>query len=109
MPAATLTTLPTGSSCGSAAATPVRTVTPEAVVEPLQYAVAVNAIRDPGGGGPLSVNSFWMTLYCESKMRISYRNTNPTIKATTAMAFRQKEYARIIENGRSHQPSHDRR
>jgi hypothetical protein len=35
-----LTTLPTGSRSGSAAAIPERTFTPDAVVVPLQYAVA---------------------------------------------------------------------
>ena len=43
-------TEPTGSSVGSAAATPVRGQTPEAVTSPLQYAVAVNRSLAPGDG-----------------------------------------------------------
>jgi len=41
---------PTGRMSGSAAAIPVRTFTPEAVLVPLQYAVAVNRSRAPGTG-----------------------------------------------------------
>jgi hypothetical protein len=41
-------TEPTGSISGSAAATPLRAATPEAVVCPLQYAVALNRRRVPG-------------------------------------------------------------
>jgi len=39
---AMLITLPTGKSVESEAAIPVRTPTPDAVVDPLQYAVAAN-------------------------------------------------------------------
>src|SRR5258708_18292317 len=42
---------PTGRISGSAAATPLWTATPDAVTRPLQYAVALNARRDPGSGG----------------------------------------------------------
>ena len=43
-------TLPTGRIAGSAAAMPVRTPTPDAVVSPLQYAVAENCSRAPACG-----------------------------------------------------------
>ena len=51
------TTDPTGSSSGSAAATPVWTATPDVVVMPLQYAVALNASRAPGEGGAVASRS----------------------------------------------------
>src|SRR5438876_5599719 len=47
---AALTTLPTGRMESSAAAIPVRTSAPEAVVFPLQYAVAEKSSRAPGTG-----------------------------------------------------------
>ena len=46
----TRTTLPTGRIAGSAAAMPVLTPTPDAVVSPLQYAVAENCNRAPAWG-----------------------------------------------------------
>ena len=50
-------TLPTGSSCGSAATIPVRTPTPDAVVSPLQYAVAVNLSRAPACGNEMRLHA----------------------------------------------------
>src|SRR4029079_14538086 len=85
-----VTTLPTGSSPLSAAAMPVRTVTPEAVVAPLQYAVALNCRRAPGTG---SVGSTGLALqgHTESIVVASYSNTNPVIATRVASSVRQFE------------------
>ena len=70
---ASVTTVPTGSSSGSAAAMPRRTFTPAAVVCPLQYAVASKARCEPGAGRSSSSPSMSSQApYPESSMRVSY-------------------------------------
>src|SRR3954471_16277330 len=89
---------PTGSSSGSAATIPLWTGTPEAVVIPLQYAVALNAARDPGiGGAAVSRNVAWRAAYLESRVVVSYSDTKaPTATAVTS-DFRQKDPEMITQ------------
>src|SRR5512139_1030423 len=93
----TVTTLPTGSSALSAAAMPVRTTTPEAVVLPLQYAVAVNWRRAPGTG-VVGSTSFWLHGHTESMVVASYSSTNPVTATRVASSVRQvdREIVRLI-------------
>ena len=86
-----LTTVPTGSSAGSAAATPVRTCTPDAVVSPLQYAVAVKCSREPGCGEAAVSASIAKRA---SRTVASYTNTKPTTAPRVATAFRQNDRVR---------------
>jgi hypothetical protein len=66
------TTLPTGRIAGSAAAMPVRTPTPDAVVWPLQYAVAENIRRAPACGiATVSVTVGTLASDVESRVWIS--------------------------------------
>src|SRR5262245_647035 len=87
-----LTTLPTGRIDGSEAAIPVRTPTPDAVVVPLQYAVAVNSRRAPAAG---AVGSTTFTEFGsptgfdsrESNTLTSYSNTKPVTAMHVAASF----------------------
>src|SRR5258707_12094548 len=94
--ASTCTTEPTGSRSGSAAAMPDRTFTPDAVVLPLQYAVAEKRSRDPGIGGEGSTAGRSRAAKRESRIVTSYNHTNPTTTTTVASTFRHSELARII-------------
>src|SRR5688572_16482478 len=82
-----LTTLPTGRRAGSDAATPVRATTPDAVVVPLQYAVAVKSWREPAAGRVGSTTPGGASLR-ESDMLISYANTKPTLATSVTMSLR---------------------
>src|SRR4249919_4369207 len=93
-----LTTLPTGRSVGSAAATPVRATTPDAVVLPLQYAVAAKGIWLPGRGDPLCASDCQKALR-ESNISASYKKRKPTTAITSTTIFRRIDceiVARII-------------
>src|SRR5215813_12733120 len=91
---------PTGSRVGSAAITPFCTATPELVTSPLQYAVALNAMRAPGAGGALgsksrsrasgSIENF------ESGMVTSYSDTNPPIARRVTTPFNRIDCASRI-------------
>src|SRR5438067_3645675 len=84
-------TEPTGRISGSAAATPLCTATPDAVTRPLQYAVALNARRDPGSGGAeVSCSVASRAAYFESSAVTSYSDTNPTAAIAVTIVRRQK-------------------
>src|SRR5438552_15244841 len=84
-------TVPTGRISGSAAATPLCTATPDAVTRPLQYAVALNARRDPGSGGAeVSWTVASRAAYFESRAVTSYSDTNPTAATAVTIVRRQK-------------------
>ena len=73
---------------------PVRTPTPEAVVSPLQYAVAENCIRAPAWGSTVvSVTVVTLASDLESRVWISYSNTNTVTTHNVASAFRQNDSA----------------
>src|SRR5688500_2358585 len=76
---------------GSAAATPLRTATPDAVVCPLQYAVALNCRRAPGIGRsvPLS-SSACRDPYRESETVASYKSTKAATSIMLGKMRRQK-------------------
>src|SRR3954452_19097703 len=96
----TSTTVPTGSSSGSAATTPLWTATPEAVTSPLQYAVAVKARRDPGiGSAVASCSVARRATYFESSAVTSYSDTKPTAAIAVTIVFRQKRPEIIIGDG----------
>ena len=78
-----LTTLPTGRRVGSAAAIPVRATTPEAVVVPLQYAVAENGSWLPGRGPPPCAIDSQNELR-ESNIWSSYISRKPAMAARPA-------------------------
>src|SRR5262245_20185028 len=80
-------TLPTGSTIGSAAAIPVRTSTPDEVVEPLQYAVALNGSCVPVSGDPWLVVIAIRATLRESNICASYRNTKPAMATTSTTSF----------------------
>jgi len=62
-------TVPTGSRSGSPAATPLWTPAPDAVVSPLQYAVALKASRAPGVGmAVVSRSTACLAAYLESRI-----------------------------------------
>src|SRR5215218_2625985 len=89
--ASTWMTEPTGSSAGSAAAIPDRTFTPEAVVVPLQYAVALNERCAPAAGtGPTSAAGPTRRPKRESRMRVSCRNTKAVTTSSVASTLRQR-------------------
>src|SRR5579872_2422964 len=93
------TTDPTGSSSGSEATTPLCTATPEDVIMPLQYAVALNARRAPGiGSADVSCMVACRAAYFESRIVVSYSDTNATAATLVTIAFRQKE-PEMIMNG----------
>src|SRR3954454_1683899 len=82
---------PTGSSAGSAAAIPDRTFTPEVVVVPLQYAVALNERCAPAAGtGPTSAAGPMRRPKRESRIRVSYRNTKAVTTRSVASTLRQR-------------------
>src|SRR5216684_8288315 len=92
-------TEPTGSSSGSAAATPLWTATPDAVTRPLQYAVALNARRAPGSGGAeVSCSVASRATYFESSAVTSYSDTNPTAANAVTIVRRQKRPEMIMTN-----------
>src|SRR6185503_17450346 len=85
-------TEPTGSKSGSAAAIPFRTFTPDVVVVPRQYAVAVKRRRAPGAGvAVLSRSSAWRAAYRESRIVLSYRKANATAAVPVATILRPNE------------------
>lgn len=85
-----LTTLPTGRSVGSAAATPVRATTPDAVVLPLQYAVAAKGIWLPGRGElPCAIDC--QNALRESNISAWYMNRKPITAITKTPSFRRVE------------------
>src|SRR5438128_2617753 len=91
------TTDPTGSSSGSAAATPFWAGTPEAVTIPLQYAVAVNARREPGSGSTdASCSIASRATYLESSAVTSYSETKPIAAIAVTIVLRQKRPEMII-------------
>src|SRR6185295_16854371 len=98
------TTVPTGSSCGSAAAMPRWTGTPEAVTMPLQYAVALNETRVPGTG---RANVSWSVAsraaYFESSAVTSKNDTKPIAATVVTMAFRQKRPEMIMSQSETEQ------
>ena len=72
---------------GSAAATPVRATTPDAVVVPLQYAVAEKGSWLPGSGGlPCAIDC--QSALRESNISASYMRTKPTTAITRTTSFR---------------------
>ena len=82
---------PTGSRVGSAAAIPVRAATPEAVVVPLQYAVASNCSRAPGVGSLVpSISSACRAANRESETVASYSSTNAVTRKSVGSAVRQR-------------------
>src|SRR5687768_16227142 len=85
-----LTTLPTGRIFGSDAAMPVRTPTPDAVVVPLQYAVALKVSRDPAAGA-VGSTAPWRAALRESIVVTSYSSTNVTIATMVASSLRQSD------------------
>src|SRR6266850_3004851 len=90
---------PTGRISGSAAATPLWTATPDAVTRPLQYAVALNARRDPGSGGAeVSCSVASRAAYFESSAVTSYSDTNPTAATAVTIVRRQKRLEMIMTN-----------
>src|SRR5206468_3897416 len=91
------TTDPTGSSDGSAAAMPVCAGTPDEVVIPLQYAVALNTRRSPGEGtAVISRRPPCRTEYFESSVFASYNDTKPPTAMTVTTPFRQNEPEMIM-------------
>src|SRR3954453_4616122 len=94
------TTEPTGSSSGSAAATPFCAGTPEAVTMPLQYAVALKASRAPGSGrAAVSCSVAKRATYLESSAVTSYSDTKPTAAIAVTIVLRQKRSEMIIGDG----------
>ena len=73
---------------GSAAATPVRATTPDAVVLPLQYAVAAKGTWLPGRGGPLCASDCQNALR-ESNISALYMKRKPTTAITSTTTFRR--------------------
>jgi hypothetical protein len=84
-----LSTVPTGRIDGSAAAMPLRTPTPDAVVVPLQYAVALKGSRAPGNGDPSGLVIVSQAALRESRIWLSYINTNPTTAARSTVTLSQ--------------------
>src|SRR4030095_6617404 len=85
-------TEPTGRRSGSAAAIPVWTFTPDAVVVPLQYAVAVNRSLAPGvGTASASWGSACRAAYRDSRGVTSYREANAKAATAVAKIFRPVE------------------
>src|SRR5918994_4916304 len=83
---------PTGRRSGSAAAIPRRTFTPDAVVVPLQYAVAVKRSRRPGAGRAVSSrSSAWRAAWRESYTVTSYSRAKATAAVPVAMILRPVE------------------
>src|SRR5436189_4147912 len=98
-------TEPTGSSSGSAAATPLCTATPDAVTRPLQYAVALNASREPGSGGAeVSCSVASRAAYFESSAVTSYSDTKPTAATAVTMVFRQNRPEMIMARQKGARP-----
>src|SRR4029453_4283814 len=98
-PLVTLTTLPTGRIEGSDAAIPVRTVAPEVVVVPLQYAVAVKSRCAPAVGAVGSrICARRGVVLRESKMLTSYASIRPTtaVKVTASLRQRDREMTRCM-------------
>src|SRR6185503_13241371 len=65
-----------------------RATTPDAVVLPLQYAVAAKGIWLPGRGGPLCASDCQKALR-ESNISASYMKTKPTTAITSTTIFRR--------------------
>src|SRR3954453_11940849 len=82
---------PTGSRSGSAAAMPDRTLTPEVVVVPLQYAVAPKSSVVPGRGDGSVVRARRVRAKRESRILVSYSNTKAVTTASVASSFRQMD------------------
>ena len=86
---------PTGSRSGSAAAIPVLTFTPDAVVVPLQYAVAVNRRWDAWFGKEIpsaaADGSTSAGMSRKSMTVASYVSTNPTATMNVAVSLRPSE------------------
>jgi len=79
-------------------------LTPEAVVLPLQYAVAEKTRRDPGFGGGCGSLSPCFAEKRESSIVSSYSHTSPPTTKIVASALRQPEYASITRNQRGLPP-----
>src|SRR5881409_708379 len=95
----TSTTDPVGSSSGSDAATPLCAATPDAVVTPLQYAVALNASRAPGiGTAVVSRSTACRAAYFESSVVTSYSETKPITATTVTTLLRQKDLEMIMQS-----------
>src|SRR5881397_2380979 len=95
---ATFTTLPTGRMESSAAAMPVRTWVPEAVVVPLQYAVAEKSRRAPGTGAPGSTTPEDAPQGIRSNVVASYAIISPpmTTSITTRRCVFERARSRFI-------------
>ena len=85
-----LTTLPTGRIEGSEAAIPVRAPTPDAVVVPLQYAVALKRSRAPAAGS-VGSTMFSGAASRESNITTPYSRTNVTHARHMTPSFRPSE------------------
>src|SRR6476659_6481240 len=95
-------TEPTGSSAGSAAAMPDRTFTPDVVVVPLQYAVALNDRCVPGpGSGPTSAAGPSLRPKRESRILVWERNTKAVTTTSVASTFRRmdREISIFLKDG----------
>ena len=69
---------------------PVRTPTPDAVVSPLQYAVAWNCMRAPACGRmPVSTTVVAVASERESRVAVCWKNTNTSATTNVAIAFRK--------------------
>src|SRR5580704_16422502 len=84
------TTVPIGSTDGSAAATPACAATPAVVTSPLQYAVALKDRRTPGKGAAAdsAMTGRSHGRFCESSIVTSYSATNPHAAIAVTSTFR---------------------
>src|SRR6267142_1361577 len=100
---ATLTTLPTGRIESSAAAMPVRTCAPDAVVVPLQYAVAEKSRRAPGTGALGSTTRAAAPHGSRSNVVASYVTSSApmTTTMTTRRCELERERIRFTGNART--------
>src|SRR5215210_2508013 len=78
---------------------PWRTLTPDAVVVPLQYAVAVNLSREPASGCAGSRISRTLVKVRESRMLASKRYAKPSTATRVARTFRPVDRVRNIALG----------
>src|SRR5687768_15264560 len=83
-------TEPAGNSCGSAAAIPARTFTPDAVTSPLQYAVTLNRTEVPGEGAAVSLADSIRAVR-ESIITFSKITTNATAAMAVASSFIRRD------------------
>jgi len=73
---------------------PVLTSTPDAVVVPLQYAVALNGSCVPGSGEPSLVVIAIRATLNESNICASYSNTKPAMATTSTTSLSQIDRVR---------------